>query len=339
MDSSKTFCIGVLASAFLGITQVEAAQTLSVYHVGNSVTDTIRYSGLQHLAESRGNTHKWGRSMIPGAPLSWTWQYASSTISEPPYGTFSNALPNYTWNAVTLQPFDRQLGSRSNPVSTTPGTVPLSDNDIPMVRSYVNQALQNAGNANTQFYIYSRWPRRDEVGGVYQPFDYQAKWNRTYTGGWDGTNESRDFFQKLTNEVRLAYPSMSKPVLLVPVGDVLYEIDRRMEAGQVPGYTDIVQVYQDGIHFTNVGSYIVGLTFYATIYKDDPRGMSVPADWAPTQSYDKLITPQQAAIFQDAVWSVVAGHPYSGVAVPEPAVIGTALVVSLATLARRRRAA
>jgi hypothetical protein len=58
------------------------------------------------------------------------------------------------------------------------------------------------------------------------------------------------------------------------VGDVLLELDARMKAGKLPGYTEIAQVYVDGIHFNNVGSYVVGTTFYATLFRDDPRGLT-----------------------------------------------------------------
>ena len=87
------------------------------------------------------------------------------------------------------------------------------------------------------------------------------------------------------------YPN--KPIRMVPVGDVLYELDKRMEQGQVPGYTDIIELYSDGIHFTNAGSYIVGLTFFTTLYKDDPNGLPVPTQ------YGTSITAPQAAAFQD----------------------------------------
>ena len=72
--------------------------------------------------------------------------------------------------------------------------------------------------------------------------------------------------------LRKAYEGRAKPVLMVPVGDVLLELHERMKAGRVPGFNDIAQVYVDGIHFNNVGSYVVGTTFYATLFQDDPRG-------------------------------------------------------------------
>ena len=101
---------------------------------------------------------------------------------------------------------------------------------------------------------------------------------------------------------------------MVPVGDVLLELHERMRAGKVPGFTDIAEVYVDGIHFNNVGSYIVGTTFYATLFRDDPRGMTAePYNEKLDPKKDRLIDEELAAAIQDAVWTVVSKHPLAGV--------------------------
>src|SRR4028118_1522970 len=66
-------------------------KSLSVYFVGNSVTDTIRYESLQKLAESRGHKHISGRHMIPGAPLDWIWTHSDSGFQNEPFGLYPKA--------------------------------------------------------------------------------------------------------------------------------------------------------------------------------------------------------------------------------------------------------
>ena len=72
--------------AILGVLLVNVAarseEMLRVYHVGNSVTDTINYNGLRQLAESRGHKYVFGRHMIPGAPLSWIWGHPNEGFAE-----------------------------------------------------------------------------------------------------------------------------------------------------------------------------------------------------------------------------------------------------------------
>lgn len=254
-----------------------------VYFLGNSVTDTINQEALRVMSLETGHAMPWGRHMIPGTPLEFLWNSPNGGFTQSPYNYYPTALPNWHWNAVSIQPFDRQLAS-----------------DLDYSRRFIDLAKTNPLNADTEFYIYSRWPRKNDDGTL----DFQAKWDRAYTGG-GGTEESRAYFEQLVQQLRAAYPGAAKPVLMTPVGDVLYELDRRMEQGLIPGYSDIAQVYSDGIHFNSVGSYITGLTYYATMFRDDPR-------WLTGDPYG-INNPALAALLKEAVWDVVAGHAYSGV--------------------------
>ncbi len=79
-------------------------------------------------------------------------------------------------------------------------------------------------------------------------------------------------------------------------------------------FIDIAQVYVDGIHFNNVGSYVVGATFYATLFREDPRGMTAePYNEKLDPKKDRLIDEKLAVAIQDAIWTVVSKHPLAGV--------------------------
>ncbi len=302
----------IVGVAILGVLLVNSVarseQTLRVYHVGNSVTDTINYNGLRQLAESRGHKYVFGRHMIPGAPLSWIWEHPNDGFREEPFGYYPNALPNYQWDVLTLQPFDRQLDG--------------NDGDLATAKNYIDLALRKS--PNLRIYVYSRWPGRDENGNL----DFDNKWLRKYTGGWDGTEQTKDYFEKLTVELRKAYPKIQERILMVPVGDVLYELNQRIKAGQVPGYTSITQIYSDGIHFNDVGSYIVGCTFYATLFKENPKNL--------TASPYNVNNPQLVSIIQDAVWKVVSTNSFSGVTSQSTQARQQTEVASQPTQARRQ---
>lgn len=276
----------VLMMVLLVNCAADSKETLRVYHVGNSITDAINYNSFGQLAQSRGHKYVFGRHMIPGAPLSWIWEHRDQGFREEPFGYYPNALPNYQWDVLTLQPYDRHIEG--------------NDGDVVMAKNYIDLALPKS--PDLYIYVYSRWPRREQDGSL----DFDKKWLRKYTGGYDGTEETKDYFEKLTLELRKANPKIRDRIFMVPVGDVLYELNQQMKAGKVPGYTSITQVYADGIHFNDVGSYIVGCTFYATLYKDNPKGL--------TATPYKVNNPQLVSIIQDAVWKVVRKHPLSGLA-------------------------
>mgnify|MGYP002786896427 CR=1 FL=1 len=304
--------IGIILLLSFQITNIYAQNSLRLYMVGNSVTDGINYAGLQAIAQSQGKTHTWARHMIPGAPLGWLWENQNSGFTETPYGNPTNAFPNYDWDAISLQPFDRHIEGAGN--------------DKEIINNYIN--LAKGRSPNVQFYIYMRYPRTSDNK---QPTDptltadtWTALWQRTFTGSWDGAEESKDFFQKLLVAVR-GYSVINKPILIIPVGEVFNNLNTKMKNGQVPGYSKIWQVYSDGIHMNNVGSYIAALTFYSTLYKADPRGSAVPSQYGSIPS--NVVTQ-----IQNSVWEVVSTYQYSGVSSSTIAVTGVTVSPTSVTL-------
>lgn len=311
----RQFLQSTLAAALVTSLRAGATvNTLRVYYVGNSVTDTIRYGQLAKLAATREVKITWGRHMIPGAPLEWLYQHPNDGFREEPFGGWQKALGEFTWDAVSLQPFDRHLHNKNDQGEDL--------GDVALIVKLARMAA--ARNPEVQVYSYARWPRVT-VGGKSVPFDkndydparpgsgndlskvddYTARWEANYTGGWDNTNETGDYFEKLLREVRQATPELRKPVLLVPVGHVLADLHAQMKAGKVRGWTSIHQFYKDGIHLNEPGSYAVACTYFATLLRQSPVGL--PAD-----PYGN-ISPELARTIQETVWRVVGSIPEAGV--------------------------
>jgi len=283
-------------------------RNVRVYFIGNSVTDTVNYNGLKELAKSRGINQIWGRHMIPGSPLFLLWREKTG-FTESPFGATQEALKNYAWDMITVQPFDRFLVNDND------------EGDLSTIQKIVNLAV--AKNPDVQIYIYSRWPRitRNGKGFAYdkndydprrpgsgiplgEVDDYHTKWMAKYTGGWDGSNETKSYFEQVLRGVRDANPKMRKPALLIPVGQTMDNLDSEMRAGRVPGYKSIYQFYRDGIHLNVYGSYMTACTFFATMYRQDPVGL-------PTTPYGDL-DPTTARIIQKVVWHTVQSEPFAG---------------------------
>lgn len=278
-----------------------ANRTVRVFFIGNSVTDTVNYRGLAELAKSRGITQVWGRHMIPGAPLFYLWREKNG-FTETPFGPTQSALVKYPWDIVTVQPFDRHL------------TNDKDEGDIANIQHMLDLAI--ARNPDVQFYVYARWPRitRDGKSFSYDKNDYDprkpgsgvalenpdawlSRWNAKYTGGWDNTNESRDYFEQVVAALNKANPELSRPVRLIPVGHAMAALDKQMQAGLVPGYHSIYQLYRDAIHLNMPGSYLVGCVFFATLYGQSPLGL-------PSQPYGR-IEPTTVTAIQRATWGVI----------------------------------
>jgi hypothetical protein len=275
---NNSYTIGTTSAVTGTITNDDInTSNFSLYMIGNSLTDQLRFNGFDTLVESQGVNLAWGRHTIPGSPLDWTYDHPDSGFQEPPYGYYPNAFRNYTWNAITLQPFIRLMPS-----------------DLDSIDKYLN--LLNP-QSNTDIYIYAQWP--NTVG----PKDWETRWNEAYTGNWDGTNMTKDYYEDLVVELKRTQPDFD--IYMIPVGHVMEELDNRMEAGLVPGYDDITKIFIDEIHLNNIGSYIVATTFYATLFKRSPIGLPVPTEYQP-------LSTELAAIVQDAVWDIVPTIPLAG---------------------------
>jgi YVTN family beta-propeller protein len=293
---------------------VNPINALSIYYIGNSVTDIINYGALATQLRSNVNTVRWGRHMIPGAPLDYIRDNSTNGFTESPYGYWSTALNNYPWDILSLQPFDRQIIASDG-----------SDiGDLDQITNYAQLAA--AQNPNIQVYIYARWPRITINNGQRVDFDitdfdptvpgsgvdtsggeiddYNVRWNGVYTGGF-GNLETASFFESLVTQVRSNTSFLNKPVLLVPVGYVFAELHQQMKNGNIQNYADIHQLYKDAIHLNEIGSYIVRMTYYATIMKKSPVGLS-------SENIENL-APAFVQQIQETVWRIVRNHPLAGV--------------------------
>ncbi len=237
--------VAALLSTLLGAQGIISAR---VYHIGNSITDTIRYSKLKEMANSSFRNYVFGRHMIPGAPLEWLWEHPQEGFTETEFGYPKKALTQFKWDVLTLQPFDRML-----------------DSDLLSCKRYID--LMEKMSPNARILIYSRWPRRESNGDL----DYARLWNRKYTGGWDGTNESRDYFERVYQGVKKSYPG--RKVEIVPVGDVFLLLDRAMRSSNAT--MSVKDLYVDAIHMGDLGSFAVGLTFYSWIFQVSPTTLNL----------------------------------------------------------------
>ena len=148
------------------------------------------------LAVSGGKTQPWGRHMIPGAP------------SQMALGKSDRLdLPSSLW---LLRPA---------PFPITPGTIfpatvrpHSSGEDLGYIQRYTGllygttspTAAQASNRLNSRLFILRPLAPPGPSHPRRRPRSYDTLWNRTYTGGWDGTNESADYASDLTLAVRAA---------------------------------------------------------------------------------------------------------------------------------------
>jgi len=273
-----------VCSLFLGMCSVFAqVDSLKVYFIGNSVTENLKPEAFESIVKGADKKITWGWDVIYGQALSYIWEHSGEGFIEPPYNGFENALSAYEWDALTLQPYQRKISN--------------SDGDFVSVFKFLDYAKLNS--PDIQPYIYQRWPRLPAgVEATAQSWD--SLWLRSYDPQNTTRYDSRDYFETLTDTIR-SQQTDTKKCLMIPVGEVMHQINKEMADGNLPGFDNIWEVYNDDIHMKGMGSYIIAATFYAVLYKSDPRGISAPGFYG-------WFTPEKKAVIQQAVYDVILGY-------------------------------
>ncbi len=298
----------------------DTAQTdpTRIHYFGNSLTDELKYDQFQELATEAGRPVEWAREMAPGVPIVHHWRQVDKWRAK---------LIEQDWDVVTLQPFQ------------------AFETEYWAAQQIADFLLQHQ--PAVQLYIYGQWPHRS-TADWFRDFSFP----KDSSSGWVQSNREKrgeEFWletvaadareagfaagdeRSLKNEYELivlglrARVPLEKPVKLIPAGHVMELLGHKMRAGQVPGYETPHDLYSDGVHVTNVGSYLVACTFYATIFGESPVGLPIGDYQAdPLKSGDNVqISDELARIIQETVWEVVATHPLTGVTSDEPVQVAT----------------
>ncbi len=283
-DSVDEFYLG---STLESVTQ--SVNQMSVYRIGNSLTWDSQPEGIEAMAAQAGFVHDEGFHINCGNTLTNIVSNPSQVCISPvgEYGTWDTALSGHRWHAVTMQPFRG-------------GTSTLASDEASIL-ALIDEASTNPLNADTVYYVYAAWPMLP---------DYAMKWDGVVVDD-DATPTvlARQYFDYLMGRLRLSTQSR---VYLIPVGEVLYDLDARLRAGAVPGLTRIDDLYRDGIHLSHdLGRFVAALTTYATLYATDPTGIIKPESWYGTTA--AAYSPEFYMTVYESVWSVVSGHEFTGV--------------------------
>lgn len=296
----KYFTLLVLLSVPFSVTAQEEIPEeeldLRLYVMGNSLTDTLRYEDFGKYVAEAGKKMRLARLTVPGAPIGWLWEHNldEGGFTTRPYGNPRHAFANYQWDAFSFQPFQWNY-----------------DRNIQDIPKFMDLLFENSPEA--QVYIYAQWPHAGDGG------DWTRRWLEPRTEEIMSREEYED-----TVKWCLENLDKGKPVKLIPAGHIMHLLEQKAKAGEFPGISTMWEIYNDGVHLSNVGSFIVGNAYYATNFGESPEGL----DYSMYNSaHDKFeITDEMAAIIQKSAWQVVASHPYTGVTSDEPVEIATPVI-------------
>ena len=205
---------------------------------------------------------------------------------------------------------------------------------------FVDEFLSATRHVRPLVLIYSTWERR-RVPESSNPSDPQAQWI-----GWEDTpttiahfisetERRQTVWEELAEAVQLAHPQI--PVRIVPGGLVLVELQKRVLEARLtlPGSLSFRETFfkrnrpgryggcavRDHIHLSQIGTYVIALAHYMTIYGNCPsEGFVNQVPMSGLNECGEANTIELDATFaaqlRDIVWQVVSAYAWSGIAQP-----------------------
>lgn len=223
------------------------------------------------------------RSIIPGSPLRWRWDNASSD-------------PDARLN---IDRFQLLVTTESVPLHATEAYFKADTLDY--LDRWVDHAWKNGnGGKGAEVMLYSTWihwqysgapPENDPEADIpfRQRLDIEGgRWERLQ----DSANANR--------------PDGMPPIYMIPGHRLMMRIYDDIDAGKAP-LTSIGQMFSDDIHLSDIGQYAITTLVYAVIYQRDPNSL-------PDKLVDEdTLTPEQARYFKRIAWEVAKGYDRAGV--------------------------
>ena len=249
----------------------DAQPPLAIFHVGNSLTDQAY--GMHDIAKARGHETKFGRHMIPGAPLQWLWEHRDEGFRAPDgKKPADDILKDHKWDVLILQPFGRS-----------------PENSIEFGVKYAEAAY--AGNPDCHVFVFANYP---QIGNEQER---KGEWEERWLSETD--TRGRAAFEKVAKGISAKFPD-KEPAKIIPVGEVMYRLHLRMKDGKVPGFKHIADLYADGVHLNSEGKYLEAVTHYAVVFQEDPHDCIISGlrFWKAPYGVNKA--------FAEVVWDVVA---------------------------------
>lgn len=264
------------------------------FYIGHSLSDQIGEMVKSMTESTQGATFKLGYQSIPGAPLRWQWDRKKDK-------DFNN-----------LDPFLYGFYDENN------GLASGKYDQLVLTESVPRQSQNEWGISETYRYTDSFYVYAKKFNPDIKIYFYEV-WHCIKSGtptACDYDINSNPWRQRLEDDLPMWESVVtylnnkfnpSEPVCLIPVGQALARLSDEINAGTVPGLTDIFQLFSDDIHLSDQGKYFVACVHYAVLHKKSPLGL-------PHQLKDiwgrnfNAPTAAQAKRFQEIAWAAVLNY-------------------------------
>jgi hypothetical protein len=265
----------------------EPVSTSNSFHIGNSLTGNA--SKIPLYARTAGRVQNYQQFLIGGSLTVQLWN-AKETFDKARWdeGWSKAALP---LDIFTVQPRDFNV-----------------DQEAEYELKFFDQI--RATSPNVQPWMYAEWVEMNRA----RPSDkgevpsYQMQRTVPALTWQESMSAMLLYVEEVQHRVMKSYQG-AKPPRIIPVslamGQARTLIDRGELPGVAPGETSFYStLFDDQVHVSNNGSYLVDLVWYAAFYGESPEGKVLPIG--------TTLSAPQAQRLQQLAWDVVKNYPDCG---------------------------
>jgi hypothetical protein len=204
---------------------------------------------------------------------------------------WNTALPALARNNFAFEPYGE------------PGTTSTLGSETAAFNTLV--ASVNSGpTVNPHFFIYEPWTATSDYT------NFQTWWTTPVTQA-SGTTMILQLgaFNYIYAQLQA---TLGSNVWVVPVGDVMYQLDIASRASLIPNATKLQDWYRDGIHMGRAGQFAAACTFFSTYFRKPCTPSAATIALANTLSNGTspvILDATLAAQIATIVWNVVSTDP------------------------------
>ncbi|TVR50449.1 MAG: hypothetical protein EA425_09995 [Puniceicoccaceae bacterium] len=235
------------------------AEPIRAFFIGHSLMSDIP-SMTRGLAMADGETEfSFRHQDIPGAPLRWQWQEKErESTFEPRFGgRYHLHLPQETYTHLIVTD------------SVPRGGEQLEAETVDYLGRFLAFAREH--NPEVRVYYYETWHHL--TSGTPDNSEYDTASPRRHLRWRQRLDADRAMWEDIVRRVNEAHPG-AHPVRIIPGGQVLAAVHDAIEAGDIPEWSSINNIFGDEIHTNHYGKFIVALCHYAVLTGRSPVGLS-----------------------------------------------------------------